>query len=509
MNPFRTRIQQGFLSNPKSRITHCALVTELVARVVHVFLFDTLSLESALCRKQASRRAVWTSANGKWSSDGTRATIADKASASMVSIVGMLGPRAPPLCAWSAHTVALCLVRPHANMIAEDDFMYSVFQSMESKSLERNDKVILKNLVEPFQFEIAKYNRVTSDMDEEEKSERLFRMLSTHETQTMICKKNIYRQSRRVVEQQLGREPPWYTLFDGCHRKDLTDQFLAGKCYVKIHNPTDSCDYFCWNTQEAVDAITEYKEYHLVLSDELRERLLKCPISMIYLDPKMSDTDAYHRARIANKCNPLWNAQIMKCMCSKNTIMAKLLSDMNTNDRLWSFLEDDLYRYNVSLIRMFVENSFDATFAPHIAMLQSKNAIERAEELINDDEKPHDDIFVSKVLDATNKARSLVNAMIEDREDTLRKNHMQQSAIGLIYLALVLACANANESALDTTNYLCRECVSHIFDVYTNLNKSEKGDNHKRIYVYFTTGVFPEAPVKSKKRKATADEEEE
>jgi len=367
--------------------------------------------------------------------------------------------------------------------------------------------MVLQMLVEPAMFEVAKYNRVTSDMDEEEKSERLFRMMCTHETQTMICKKNIYLQRRTVVKQQLGREPAWYTLFDGCHLKDLTDEFLAGKCYVKIHNTEDSCDYFCWNTQEAVDAITKYKEYHLLLSDELRERLLKCPISMIYLDSKMSDTDAYHRARIANKCNPLSNAQIMKCMCSKNTVMAKLLSDMNTNDRLWSFLDDDLYRYNVSLIRMFVENSFDASFTPHIAMLQSKNAIERAEELINDDEKPHDDIFVRKVLSATNKARSLVNAMIDDK--ALRKNHTQQSAIGLIYLALVLACANANESALSTTDFICKESVSHIFDVYTNLTGSEKGDNHKRIYCYFTTGTFPEAPVKSKKRKAPADADEE
>jgi hypothetical protein len=393
--------------------------------------------------------------------------------------------------------------------VAEDDFMHSIFQSMESKSLERNDKLILQNLVEPAMFEIAKYNRTTNDMDEEEKSERLFRMMSTHETQTMICKKNMYRQRRTVVKQQLGREPAWYTLFDGCHRKVLTDEFLAGKCYVKIHNPSDSCDYFCWNTQEAVDAITNYKEYNMLISEELRERLLKCPISMIYLDSKMSETDAYHRAQIANKCQPLSNAQIMKCMCSKNTVMANLLSEMNTADHMSSLLDDDLYRYNVSLIRMFVENSFDANFTPHIAMLQGANAIERAEQLINDDEKPHDDIFVKKVLAATNKARSLVNAMIEDKEDTLKKNNSHLSAIGLIYLALVLACANANESSLSTTEYICKESASYIFDVYINLTKSEKGENHKRIYVYFTTGTFPKAPDKSKKRKAIAGADEE
>ena len=70
-----------------------------------------------------------------------------------------------------------------------DDFQHALFQTMESKTLERNDKMLLQNLVEPAQFEVAKYNRVTSDMDCEEKSDRLWRMMNTHETQTMICKK--------------------------------------------------------------------------------------------------------------------------------------------------------------------------------------------------------------------------------------------------------------------------------------------------------------------------------
>lgn len=385
-----------------------------------------------------------------------------------------------------------------------DDFQHMLFQTIEAERIqESNDKLILQNLVEPGQFEVAKYNRVTSDMDYEEKSERLWRMMSTHEVQTMICKRIVYRQSRRTLKLQLGKEPTWYTLFDGCHRKDLTDEFLAGECYVKIRNPADDCHYYCWNTQEAVDAVSEYKEYHLLLSDEFRERLLKCPISMIYLDSKMSDTEAYHRARVANQCKPLSNAQIMKCMCSKNTVMATLLSDMNTDDVLSEFLDDDLYRYNVSLLRMFVENSFDVDFTPHIAMLQGRNAIERAEELLNDEEKPHDDLFANKVLDAATKARSIVNQMIAEHETPLRKtDHTQQSAAGLIYLSLTLACANANESTLSTTDYLCKDSAEYIFDLYLGLDASQKGDNHKRFYKYFTTGTFPEAPLKTKKRKA-------
>lgn len=363
--------------------------------------------------------------------------------------------------------------------------------------------MILKNLVEPQKYIVAEYNRLTTDMNEEEKSDRLWRMMVTNEVQTMICKKIEYRNSRRLLKKELGEDPPWYKLFDGCHRKHLTEEFLAGLCYVKIHNKKDNCDYFYWNTEEAVNAVKEYKEYNLLLSEEWRERLLDCPTSMIVLDPKMSDTEAYHRARVANQCKALSNAQIMKCMCSKNTVMANLLSSMNECDNLSVFLDDEIYRYNISLIRMFVENSFDTNFTPNIAMLQSKNAIERAEELINDDEKPHDDIFVAKVLDATRMARSIVNEILTDHKKTIRKNNTHQSAIGLIYLSLSLACANANESVLTTTKHISKESVKQMFDVYIGLDKSQKGDNHKRIYTYFTTGTFPKVAdgKKSKKQK--------
>ena len=408
---------------------------------------------------------------------------------------------------------------PHkiTNKMFADDFQNGLFQLMKAeKRAETNASLILKNLVEPHQFEVAKYNRKTTDMDDEERSQRLWRMMNTHETQTMICKEIDCRVSRRIRKQQLGYEPFWYTLFDGCHRKDLTDQFLAGKCYVKILNPEDNCYYYCWNTQEAVDAVTEYKEYHVLLSDELRARLLKCPISMIYLDSKMSDTEAYHRAKIANQCKPLSNAQIMKCMCSKNTVMANLLVNMNVDNVLSEFLDDDLYRYNVSLIRMFVEHSFDGDFTPHIAMLQGRNAIERAEDLINDEEKPHDDLFARKVLEAATNARSIMNRMIAEHEPALRKtDHTQKSAVGLIYLSLTLACANSNEMVLATSEYINKEAAEYVFDMYMGFDASEKGDNHKRFYTYFTTGTFPDSPLKTKKRKqgsggaSSAEQEEE
>jgi hypothetical protein len=233
---------------------------------------------------------------------------------------------------------------------------------------------------------------------------------------------------------------------------------------------------------------------------------------MIYLDPEMSDTEAYYRAKTANQCKSLTNAQIMKCMCSKDTKMAKLLAKMNTEDVLSDLLDDDLYRYNVSLIRMFVENSFDSDFTSNIALLQGRNAIERAEELINDNEEESDStLFDRKVMDATTKARSLVNQMIEEHDPPVRKtDHTQQSAAGLIYFSLALACANENESTLNTTEYITKDSVKHLFDMYLGLDSSsQKGDKHKRFYTYFTTGTFPEALPKGKKRKVGETEETE
>jgi hypothetical protein len=160
-----------------------------------------------------------------------------------------------------------------------DDFQHALFQQMESKPFEGGENFTLQNLVEPGEFKVATYNRTTSDMNNDEKSQRLWSMMKRHETPTMISK--------------LGHEPFRYTLFDGCTRKELTEEFLRGECYVKIRNWKDDCDYYFWNTQEAVDAATEYKQYNVLISDELRERLMKCPINMIYLDPQMSDAEAF------------------------------------------------------------------------------------------------------------------------------------------------------------------------------------------------------------------------
>lgn len=389
-----------------------------------------------------------------------------------------------------------------------DSFQHMLYKKAEAETMqESNEACLLQNVVEPGQYIPAGLNRKTNDMNAEEKSDRLLRLMTRRECQTMICKKILYHKSRRVMKQS-GQDAPWYKLFDGIHRFVVTNEFLNGECYVKMRNPEDDCDYYLWNTQEAVDAITEYKEYHQVIEDEWRVRLMTCPVNMILLDPKMTDGEAYDRARIANKCKALTPAQIIKCLCAKNTGMAKLLQDMNAadDDMLALFLDDEIYRINASILRIFVEHSFDEDFTPHTKMLQGANTIQKAETLITGGEQPDDGSFATQVLGASNMARKIMNDMIAEHDPILKKTiNSQQSAVGHMYFALTLACANANAEVLVTTDYICKEAASSMLDTYLLLDGSQKIDNNKRFYTFFTTGTFPDAPDKGKKRKATHD----
>lgn len=103
-------------------------------------------------------------------------------------------------------------------------------------------------------------------------------------------------------------------------------------------------------------------------------------------------------------------------------------------------------------------------------------------------------------------ARKIMNDMIADHDPILKKTiNSQQSAVGRIYFALTLACANATAKVLLTTDYICKEAASTLIDTYLHLDGSQKIDNNKRFYTFFTTGFFPDAPEKGKKRKATHD----
>jgi len=386
-----------------------------------------------------------------------------------------------------------------------DDFQNVIYQSiMDKERREYPVPMIMKNLVYSNEYVIAEYNRFTDDLKDEEKSDRIWTMMLVMPAQSMISKQIRYRQTvMRLRAERQGQRPPDYKLFDGCHRFQVTKQFLDGNCYVKFENPNDNCYYYCWNTQEAVDrevaaAAEADKQYITLISDEFRDRLLNCPISMINLDPNMEDSDAYERARVANQCKPLTCSQIMKYMCSRGNEMAKLLTLMNeSKDSLSAFLNDDLYRYSMSIIRMNVDHPFDESFSSKITMLQGQNAIERANKLMSNDATDDKEI-AKKIMTAMNASREIINSIIESNQ--LRKSdHSQQSAIGLFYFTLTLAYAKAFADSTMSRDYISEEAVKNMFTQYINLDSSQKGDNHKRLFHYFTTGLFPDPP--SKKRK--------
>jgi hypothetical protein len=390
--------------------------------------------------------------------------------------------------------------------VQDVDFQHTLFKTVSRAfRQEINDNMILKNLVEEHKYVVAVYNRSTDDLSSEEKSDRLWTMMESHPVQTMMSKEIEYRTSRRILKQTLGHDPVWYKLFDGCHRFDLTREFLAGKCYVKLFNSESNKFYYCWNTQAAVDTAKEHTGYNTLLAEEWRERLLNCPITMIRLHPSRSDTDAYERARVANQCKPLTHAQMYKCMCAGNTAMACVLRDLNSvEDRLSNFLGDDLYRYHISILRMFDEHSFDTNFHTHIAMLQGSNSIQRAHTLINGEDKVHDDLFKVKTLESSQRARTIVNSVLSGHIPKLREqDHSHRSAIGLIYFALTLACANDDENTHQPNPFISSTTMEAVLTTYLSSDGSQKGDNHKRFSTFFTTGIFPDAP--NKKRKSTDD----
>ena len=268
-----------------------------------------------------------------------------------------------------------------------------------------------------------------------------------------------------------------------------------------------------WNTQEAVDAVTEYKDYNLLLEEEWRERLLTCPINMIHLDPKMSDAEAYDRALIANKCRAFSPAQVIKSMCAKKTFMCTLLDDMSSdkNDALGLFVDDEIYRYNASILRIFAAHSSEDDFRPHAIMIQGKDAIQKANEVLDTDgagahDECYNESFAVMVRGASDMARKIMSDMIAEHDPILKKNIPSQvSAVGHMYFALTLACANANAGALATSDYICKEEASKLLDMYLKLDGSQKTDNNRRFYTFFTSGTLPDVPDKSKKRKMSDD----
>lgn len=393
-----------------------------------------------------------------------------------------------------------------------DQFAF-VCELNKSSKREDHSNLEVKNIIDG--YEIARYNRDLK-MSAEEKSQRLNHIITHQPVQHMIGRKITYRVRVCVLEKQLGCTPPKYTLFDGCHRLSVIKEFIAGKCYVKLLNKEDGCHYYLWYTQDAVDAVTENKEYHCKIESELLDKLLECRVNMTMLNPDCTDEYAYERARMANQCKPLTHAQMMKCMSSSETFVAKLLQEIHMDDSLATFLGDDIYRYYFSLLRMFIQHGFQADFRQHAVMMQGTKAVEKAHEIVTSKEFALDNMFADSVKGAVKSARSHMNVLLEniDNTDSIRllklsnKRNSDTSAVGLFFFALGLACANANEasSSEGTLYHISAASIKEMMVKYLSMGSSEKGDNHRRLYAYFVTGTFPEATTKMNKKRKLIDE---
>ena len=186
---------------------------------------------------------------------------------------------------------------------ATADFQYRMLQEIEeSEYREQLTSTTIGNLVLPtYMYEAAERTCDAKNMSAEGKSDRLSAMMLDQQVQTMICKPTQYTKAQfNHLKEELGKPIAANYLFDGGRRLSLLREFIAGKCYIKMFNDEDGCDYYLWNTQEAVDAVESAKEYNLLIEYEWRNRLMGCHVSMIVLDKKLSDTAAYERARMAN-----------------------------------------------------------------------------------------------------------------------------------------------------------------------------------------------------------------
>lgn len=402
-----------------------------------------------------------------------------------------------------------------SNLAVEDDDCEWLAESahyMQRKHREeKGTAMIIKTIIEPDFLQKSTFNRDTR-MSADEKSDRLWTMMSTHPCSSMIMKPNKYDRVTRREHTRLNFTPIENTLFDGCHRLRVVQEFMEGKCYVKIHDAENRTNFrYCWASQAILDALAPslIKSRSKVLPKAWMTRLMTCPIYMIELDENISDAEAYFRAQQANKCKPMTTAAILKNLCCVQTALGKLLqtmADPSIVSPLYDFMDDETYRVNASIIRVFAECGFSANYGYRAKMLKGKDGVRIAESIVNSPDRNSDIYLPTNALGAVAFSRNAMDKVITahaQRGRPLRKTCTSTVAnVGSVYFSLTLAVANAQFGACPF-DFISDSKVLEMFDKYSSLPAVEKvGESHKRLYTYFTTGVFPARPERSVKRTA-------
>lgn len=377
-----------------------------------------------------------------------------------------------------------------------DDWQFVLFKKHDGSKEEYPIPLTVGQLLDGHKHQTAPYNRDVETLSMKQKSDRLFGMMTSQPVQNMIRKRIDY----RTRGPAFGRDRPEFFLYDGNHRMNLLHEFVDGKCYVKMYNEVDRCEYYAWATQEAVDntdhdKIGYHSENAVVLAHEFMSRLMECPISMIELNKNMSDIDAYERARVANECKPLQNSGVIKCMVSMQTKMANLLRDMSVvTGKIFDFLRDDIYTCNGSVLIIATAHPFDTNFYHYIVKIKNLNKLD---EVLRSTHLDNDTALCTTLLNTKQITEAKLNKALDEINPPLKKaDNSHKSTISLFYIALFLAELNIKSNIIND-NFVTHEKVLQMLSDYMKLETHEKGDNHKRLYNFFRTGVFP--PL-SKKR---------
>jgi hypothetical protein len=309
---------------------------------------------------------------------------------------------------------------------------------------------------------------------------------------------------RIMLRKQNKEKVRGYTLYDGCRNWHSVKQFKAGVFPLRFSYKGEEA-FFWWEQTFADDATGER---NMELPLHLKSDLLGCQVSMITLNASVSDGEAYEMARRLNQSEPLDNSQIMKTMCfghQSECHNAALLVDVTRKtDELMDVLGDKIWRYTVSIVRVF-ELGHYKDFTKHISVVSD---LKIAEQVIKRRRStPHEmRMFDTKTTRAVNMAREKINAMLRTEQITPRMTRNSfESATGLIFLALALACANVNErlcglAMTEEMHWIDDESVRYIAKKFLGLQSDERGDDHRRLYKFFMTGEWNGPPSKGKKR---------
>lgn len=362
--------------------------------------------------------------------------------------------------------------------------------------------VPLSELADKTTYGHARLNRYHYNLTPIEKSNRLFTMATRKPVMPMIRKALVPRMKKDWLSKRKYEwvpcdptpDHPEFYIFDGNHRTNLYREFINGECYVSVKDPDDNCVYYMFVNQDACDAAVAERGFHAdytcPISDFMRKNLNNCQVSFIDIDSKISDADAYERARIANTCQPLQFSHAVKCLCANEaSAFAQLLKEVSdagddTLERrsVHRMLRDDLFTCNISVLKLVLTHGFEIDYYPFVVKTKSMSKLL---DHVDDNISVHNRRII---VNAKKRTMDTLSDILDEKK--LRETNSNKATVGYFYMALFLAQLNISHG-FSPKNWATYSHVKDTLEMYLKLKSSERGDNHKRLYRCFTAGIFP------------------